>query len=752
MSTKKTKESLATLEDHSSDEAEEADGRVTVIGLQLSARPGERRGSLGVPEACWEGSKKRNNTQHIHIKPDHDQEEWKDDQLNDEEENGISRIEDWIMPRKLAKELAKNPHFSATYEKLQQELGNSHIALTRTVNAYGSTFRLHKNVVELRPRLALCKEHISGDGCQTAHCTELHICPQYVDQSCDNDRCGLGHTWYTDHNQMVIQDFYLDQLNTTELHHVIAYTFSSIDPFGPLEICSDYNNINLGCKGGCTRLHICCKFVEGRGICEDENCDLSHDFTDSRNQWLLIMHDLSTNETPRDIVITLLNSNPGLFPNSPTESPSLNPDYFPNSSDNEGSDNDNSTNNTITQWSHDPFCDAQKSTICEASVVDLCRGEDTGCSRLHAPLHFHWQVSENGMKWYNLRHHQAQCLERSYCDVQQQGTNLPSLKPSAMEPWWMPLFKLLDLRTWVAYFNKMILMSGERRLQLRRLCTEDETRAASTFHWYREISENHWQEYGKDQNEDSVINITSGDIEEKWQENPNQTILCSGSFYFVSIDFETMTESVSSTQNQREVRRRPKPHLRCDSVTQGAPFRLLDVATFDAEYNKIVTLLNHTSRCYSSIKIKKLDNSLLRRAFQSHVAELNEQQHSVEIRQLFQAVDPALLSVICSENFNWRHQCKQRSSMRYGRGCYFYSRACEALEQRPQPHNETQKLVVARVVVGSWTPGNTSMTAPPFNPDTDIRYNTTVNKSDRPTVFVKYNSHEYYPEYLVMLQ
>lgn len=709
--------------------------------LPQSARPAGRRASLGVPEARegWQG---QNETQPSHSETDDDEEEWNYNLVNDEEEE-TSRIEDWILPQRLAKVLAKEPYFCATYRRLQQQLSLSHSALKRTVNAYGRTFRLHNNVVELRPQVALCDAHINtGDGCSDTYCLNLHICQQYVENSCNNARCGFGHKWFTNHNRRVFQDLYLHELSTADLHDVIAQTLSSTDQYGPLEICRDYNDDS--CTGKCARLHICRKFVEGRAICEDENCTLSHDFTDSHNQCLLIINSLPANETPRDIVRALLDSNPDLLPNLSTVP---NYDVTLPSPDNRESDNADSTH--ITQWSHEPFGDNEKTIVCENAVENLCPDEDTGCSCLHAPMPFHYQVSENGRNWYNLRHHQVQHLEWFYCDVQHQGVTLPPLKPSSIEPWWMELFKLLGgSRTWLVDFNEMILESGEQRLQLRRLCTQD--MAGSTFLWYREISERQWQEYGQDQNEDSIINISSEDIEKKWQEDPNQTILCSGSLCSVSIDFRTMTESVSSTQNQRRVRRRPKPHMRHEPATQGAPCRVSDVATFDTEYKMIVHLLNHTATRYSNMKIMKLYNPLLRHSFQNRKLKLEEQLGSVEVRQLFQAVDPTLLSVLCYENFDWRHQRKRQSSMNYGRGCYFYSRACEAIEQGPQPTRARQHLVLAKVIVGKWTCGNRTMTAPPFINNT--RCNTTTDKSYQPTVFVKYNSQEFYPEYLVILQ
>lgn len=61
-------------------------------------------------------------------------------------------------------------------------------------------------------------------------------------------------------------------------------------------------------------------------------------------------------------------------------------------------------------------------------------------------------------------------------------------------------------------------------------------------------------------------------------------------------------------------------------------------------------------------------------------------------------------------------------------------------------------LVLAEVIVGEVTTGHSSLSRPPLNTTTGLLYDTTVDNIDAPTIFVKYEKEEYYPEYVVELQ
>lgn len=60
-------------------------------------------------------------------------------------------------------------------------------------------------------------------------------------------------------------------------------------------------------------------------------------------------------------------------------------------------------------------------------------------------------------------------------------------------------------------------------------------------------------------------------------------------------------------------------------------------------------------------------------------------------------------------------------------------------------------LVVADVYVGDVTLGSPDLTRPPLRPDGKL-YDTTVDNIDIPSIFVKYNQHEFCPHYFVLLK
>ena len=58
-------------------------------------------------------------------------------------------------------------------------------------------------------------------------------------------------------------------------------------------------------------------------------------------------------------------------------------------------------------------------------------------------------------------------------------------------------------------------------------------------------------------------------------------------------------------------------------------------------------------------------------------------------------------------------------------------------------------IIVAEVIIGYVTVGNKSLNHPPPNSNTGHPYDTTVDSITAPTVFVKYEKEDYYPEYII---
>ena len=58
-------------------------------------------------------------------------------------------------------------------------------------------------------------------------------------------------------------------------------------------------------------------------------------------------------------------------------------------------------------------------------------------------------------------------------------------------------------------------------------------------------------------------------------------------------------------------------------------------------------------------------------------------------------------------------------------------------------------MFIALVLVGQYDKGNSSLSRPPHDSMTNLLFDTTVDSISQPTIFVKYDMQEYYPEYIV---
>ncbi|KAK3888963.1 hypothetical protein Pcinc_007029 [Petrolisthes cinctipes] len=230
-----------------------------------------------------------------------------------------------------------------------------------------------------------------------------------------------------------------------------------------------------------------------------------------------------------------------------------------------------------TVWSHYLYGDTEINQICYYSVEGTCRNEASGCQRLHASYHFHWQVSEQGSKWLNLRPFQIMCLERAFCDPSKDGESVPRLDPAKLSQSLGKLLNVLGRDTWQANFQAMVLSNSDQSqlLYLRRLNTQyipNQKIKAGIHSWFFCDKNKRWVKYGKVDSAGEtklVSSITSADIEKQYRLKQHTPLTFTNASYSYVIDFVTMTQTNQNTNVVREVRRRPEPHLQ-DERHQGA--------------------------------------------------------------------------------------------------------------------------------------------------------------------------------------
>ena len=122
-----------------------------------------------------------------------------------------------------------------------------------------------------------------------------------------------------------------------------------------------------------------------------------------------------------------------------------------------------------------------------------------------------------------------------------------------------------------------------------------------------------------------------------------------------------------------------------------------------------------------------------------------------EERRLFHGTTPDTIDAICQQGFDWR-MCG-RHGTKYGKGSYFardanYSHCFTASQDTPSPYKH---MFLARVLVGSYTYGDSSLIRPPPKDPTNpnILFDSCCDDTRNPALFVVFDNGQSYPEFLI---
>ena len=85
----------------------------------------------------------------------------------------------------------------------------------------------------------------------------------------------------------------------------------------------------------------------------------------------------------------------------------------------------------------------------------------------------------------------------------------------------------------------------------------------------------------------------------------------------------------------------------------------------------------------------------------------------------------------------------------YGQGCYFARDASYSHRYSVADDQGIHYMYLVRVLVGEYTKGQPTMLEPPNKPNADKRYDSVVDNTSNPGIFVTFHDHDVYPEYLI---
>ncbi|XP_030645234.1 protein mono-ADP-ribosyltransferase PARP10 [Chanos chanos] len=155
------------------------------------------------------------------------------------------------------------------------------------------------------------------------------------------------------------------------------------------------------------------------------------------------------------------------------------------------------------------------------------------------------------------------------------------------------------------------------------------------------------------------------------------------------------------------------------------------------------------------VKVEKLMNRLLYNQYKLKKSSMMQNSTTSEVeRTLYHGTNETSVKEICIHGFN-RSFCGKNATV-YGQGVYFAVNSALSVSDTYSPPNaDGHKFVfVARVLTGDFTVGKHEMKTAPLKDSSNIplRYDSVVDKTSSPTLFVIFNDTQAYPQYLITCQ
>ncbi|XP_030609932.1 protein mono-ADP-ribosyltransferase PARP14-like [Archocentrus centrarchus] len=182
----------------------------------------------------------------------------------------------------------------------------------------------------------------------------------------------------------------------------------------------------------------------------------------------------------------------------------------------------------------------------------------------------------------------------------------------------------------------------------------------------------------------------------------------------------------------------------------------MKVVTLDPSSAEYHTVKEDFKRTVSKtvMKIERLQNIHLRRAYEAQkksISDKNAQEGGAGEKLLYHGTTQENCNSIMNTGFN-RSFAGQNATV-YGIGTYFAVNASYSANptySRPAADG-SQLMFVTRVLTGIYTQGQSNMKVPP--PRNSLqphdRYDSVVDKTDNPTMYVVFHDNQAYPDYLI---
>ncbi|XP_053574906.1 protein mono-ADP-ribosyltransferase PARP12 [Bombina bombina] len=590
--------------------------------------------------------------------------------------------------------------------------------------------RDEERVAVARSEVRLCSERTkkcAGD------CGNLHLCRFYILGSCSRSSCKFNHDIEMDPNLRVLQEHKLNGISVLELRQLLLQNDPSLLP----EACLHYNRGD-GAHGSCTyktncnKLHICQHYLHGD--CKfGAKCKRTHNLRDAETMKRLIKWGVS-----ESLVSQLI----GIYINAAI----LNGSSAPPSLQKRDAITSSIKELSISQKASLP---QQVDEICLFFIRNSCSFKER-CVRHHFNLPYKWQfyLSDTWKDFPNM-----EAIEKEYCDP-----NLRDCKE--------------DIN-----FDTMIFHS----YKVRRLSTPSSASKPPHFIlttdwlWYWKDEYNKWIEYGKESNLHQTSSLSSSDLESVYLSDDSAAVNFKAGKHEYVLSFKDMVQRNVRYATERKVCRRPifvsvkdveekKTRKKDQSKDENKSvpsnwdkgnipdvgYKLVPIPQSSEEYKNVEAMFRRTLRLTQIQNIQRIQNLALWEVFQWQKEQMKKQHEGKEVdeRQLFHGTSEKLIDAICQQNFDWRISGAHGTA--YGKGSYFARDSTYSHNYSCRTDSHSRVMFVARVLVGDFINGKSSyLRPPPKESSTSTYYDSCVDSKSNPSIFVIFEKHQIYPEYLI---
>ncbi|XP_041111298.1 protein mono-ADP-ribosyltransferase PARP12-like isoform X1 [Polyodon spathula] len=576
------------------------------------------------------------------------------------------------------------------------------------------------STVIAKTSVRLCKVYPKDCG----DCEGLHLCKDFVQGICKKSRCGYSHDLRSGHNNQVLKANQLLGLEKAELFLLLTQNDPSLLPEFP--VCAHYNK-GSGEYGSCTfktsckKLHMCQHFLQGD--CKFmSSCKRSHKIT-AHAEGILLRRGLSD-----DFIYQL----PSIYINS-------------NNINNCRASCREEAAQGVAESSTSANGDMDTKEICLFHLRNNCGFKDK-CLRVHFHLPYKWEVL-NGTTWTDLPDMEE--IEKAFCNP----ANTTSTGSLAVD--------FLTMQCGSVSVRRLSTVSSVTKPTHFILTTE--------WAWYWRNEHGKWVEYGNQMSTLNASCISSEALEKAFLADGSGVLAFSVEQHQYIVNFKDMCQQNCKYQTQREVRRRPRfvsaqdMESKIKSESSGAKvtprhwdqsalpaigFQRVPLSPDKEEFRQVQGSFQRTLPSVTIEKIERIQNPSLWEVFQWQKEQMKMRSggSSVDERFLFHGTDKAIVDTICDENFDWRI-CGVHGTL-YGNGSYFARDAKYSHNYTGSSSSRT--MFVTRVLVGDFVQGHPEYLRPPSRDGTTSSfYDSCVDSPHDPSIFVVFEKHQLYPEYLI---